>query len=73
MKETIQKIGQLDESMEFWYSDNVYADQLKANGLRHGLFCNIQVDHLGSKTLKTLPYRDQRKYSINAKAKYYAK
>lgn len=72
-KEAIQKIGKLDESMEFWYSDNVYADQLKAHGLHHGLFCNIQVDHLGSKTLKTLPYRDQRKYSVNAKAKYYAK
>jgi hypothetical protein len=70
-KETMQKIGKLDESFDFWYSDNVYADQLKAHGLRHGLFCNIQIDHLGSKTLKTLPIRDQRRYSV--KTKYYAK
>ena len=69
-KEAIQKIGKLDETYDFWYSDNVYADQLKAHGLRHGLFCNIQVDHLGSKTLKTLPYREQRRYSVNQK--YYA-
>ena len=70
-KEAIQKIGQIDESYDFWYSDNVYANQLKAHGLRHGLFCNIQIDHLGSKTLKTLPIRQQRRYSVNTK--YYAK
>lgn len=72
-KECLKKIGRLDESMTFWYSDNVYTDQLKKHGLRHGLFCNAQVDHLGSRTLKTLPFRDQRKYSVNSKAKYYAK
>jgi glycosyltransferase involved in cell wall biosynthesis len=74
-KEAIQKIGPLDETFDFWYSDNVYADQLKAHGLHHGLFCNIQVDHLESKTLKTLPFRDQRRYSVNARNKYnlYAK
>lgn len=69
-KECIAKIGTLDESFEFWYSDNIYADQLKAYGLRHGLFCNIRVDHLGSKTLKTLPFKEQRRYSVNSKQKY---
>jgi hypothetical protein len=69
-KEALRKIGKLDESFEFWYSDDVYADQLKAHGLHHGLFCNIQIDHLGSKTLKTLPFRDQRRYSVNSLHKY---
>lgn len=69
-KEAIQKIGKLDESFEFWYSDNVYADQLREHGLHHGLFCNIHIDHLGSKTLKTLPWKEQRKYSVNSKQKY---
>lgn len=74
-KEGLKKIGRLDETVEFWYSDNVYADQLKKHGLRHGLFCNIQVDHIASMTLKTLPFRDQRRYSVNARQKYlhYAK
>lgn len=68
--EAMQKIGRLDETFQFWYSDNVYANQLKAHGLRHGLFCNIHVDHLGSQTLKTLPIRQQRRYSIYSKNLY---
>lgn len=70
-KEAIEKISPLDESYDFWYSDNAYADQLKAHGLRHGLFCNVQIDHLGSKTLRTLPITQQKKYSVNTK--YHAK
>ena len=70
-KECIQKIGELDESFEFWYSDNVYADQLIRSGIRHGLYCNVRVDHLTSVTLKTLPPREQRRYSFGAKNKYY--
>ena len=66
----INKIGKLDERVDFWYSDNVYADQIQAAGIRHGLFCNIQVDHLESQTLKTLTYRKQRKYSFDNKKKY---
>jgi hypothetical protein len=66
-KEAIAKIGTLDESYDFWYSDNVFAAQLKKAGLRHGLFCNIRVDHIASVTLRTLPYRQQRRYSINAR------
>jgi glycosyltransferase involved in cell wall biosynthesis len=61
--ETIRKIGKLDETNTFWYSDNAYAEQLKAKNIRHGLFCNIQVDHLESSTLRMLPYRQQRKYT----------
>lgn len=69
-KEAINKIGKLDESVDFWYSDNVYADQLKANGLKHGLFCNARVDHVGSQTLSTMPMKIKREYSLGQLAKY---
>ncbi len=60
--ETINKIGKLDETYSFWYSDNVYAEQLIKAGIKHGLFCNIRVDHLTSATLKTLSLQKQRIY-----------
>ncbi|MDD5433991.1 MAG: hypothetical protein PH343_01045 [Nitrospira sp.] len=69
-RKCIEAIGELDESFEFWYSDNIYADQLQAAGIRHGIFCNVQVDHLTSCTLSTLSSSDQRRYSYAAIGKY---
>jgi hypothetical protein len=66
----IEKIGKLDETYDFWYSDNAYADQLQSIGIKHGLFCNVRVDHITSVTLRTIPPREQRKYSFGAKTKY---
>jgi hypothetical protein len=74
----LEKIGKLDESVSFWYSDNLYACQLKAAGIRHGLFTNCQIDHMASQTLKKQPSRVQRAYQIgelhkfNQRAQYYA-
>lgn len=47
-------IGGLNEDYTFWFSDNVYAEQLKANQLDHFLIPLSRVDHLdgGSTTLK---------------------
>jgi hypothetical protein len=70
LRETINKIGRLNEDFDFWYSDNMYAEQIRNAGIRHGLFCNIRVDHLTSATLKTLPARKQRKYSFDNVRKY---
>lgn len=69
-KECIKKIGKLDETFEFWYSDNVFADQLQANNLRHGLFCNVQVNHVTSVTVRSIPPIEQRKYTRDAIPKY---
>ncbi len=69
-KDCYQKIGKLDESFEFWYSDNIYADQLQAKGLRHGLFCNVQVDHITSQTLITKPGNERRRLSFGATRNY---
>ena len=63
-------IGKLNEDMEFWYSDNVYAEQLKRHGLRHGLFCNSRVDHIGNQTINTMPMKIKRQYSIGQLPKY---
>jgi hypothetical protein len=66
----IEKIGQLDEAVSFWYSDNLYACQLKSVGIKHGLFTNYQIDHLASKTLSKQPSRLQRQYQIGEMHKF---
>jgi hypothetical protein len=58
-KELWKQIGKLDETHRFWYSDNVYANQLKAKNISHALICSIQVDHAGSRTLAKLPRQVQ--------------
>jgi GT2 family glycosyltransferase len=44
-------IGKLDEGVDFWYSDHIYADQLIKNGVKHILCLNARVEHLVSKTI----------------------
>jgi glycosyltransferase involved in cell wall biosynthesis len=77
-KYCLEQIGQLDETCSFWYSDDIYALQLKKAGVAHGLFCNIQVDHITSRTLVKQSLSLQRKfqmgevYKFNQRKKYYA-
>lgn len=66
----LEAIGKLDESVVFWYSDDLYALQLQNAGIMHGLFCNIRVDHIASKTLKRQPSRIQRQYAIGEGYKF---
>lgn len=49
----IDIMGNIDEDFPFWFADNAYAEQLKANDIRHALVRDSLVTHLGSKTLKT--------------------
>lgn len=69
------KIGKLSEDHAFWFSDNVYAEQLKAVGIVHALICSVKVNHLGSETLKKIDRKLQVQYThnelmrINAKRK----
>lgn len=44
-------IGKIDERVNFWYSDNLYAEQLKAKKISHALICNVTVLHYTSRTL----------------------
>lgn len=64
------KIGSLDESVRFWYSDDIYAEQLKANNLKHGLFTGIRVEHRTSQTLQTLPHSLQKSFTSGQKRIY---
>jgi len=65
-----ERIGKLDESVVFWYSDDLYACQLQTADIMHGLFCNIRVDHIASRTLKQQPSRIQRLYEIGEGFKF---
>lgn len=63
-------IGKLDESMDFWYSDNLYINQIKRAGIKHLLAYNSVVKHLENKTLKTLPKSKQIEITSNQRARY---
>lgn len=40
----------LSERVDFWYSDNVYADDLLTHGIKHALVTGSKVDHIVSQT-----------------------
>jgi len=82
-RDILEKIGKINDDVEFWYSDNIYANQLIKAKIKHGLICNSFVTHIdgGSKTLGVQPRernlnltRDQLKKYNKAKIKVnYAK
>ena len=47
----MDKIGGFDTPVNFWFSDDVYAEQLKAAGVKHALVGNSRVKHFTSKSL----------------------
>lgn len=49
----------LDQRVSFWYSDNIYADEIKKNGICHALVKESRVDHLCSQTLNTTDNADE--------------
>jgi glycosyltransferase involved in cell wall biosynthesis len=57
-------IGKLNEKYQFWYSDNIYAKQLKDKGIKHALISSVRVDHIGSQTLIKQDKNVQRKYTF---------
>jgi hypothetical protein len=46
-------IGELNEGVDFWYSDDIYADQLKLKNIPHILVCNSIVNHHSNDLGKT--------------------
>ena len=49
-REVLEAIGPLSERVSFWYSDNVYADDLQIYGIKHALVTGSKVDHIVSQT-----------------------
>lgn len=72
-RKTYEAIGGFNEAHRFWCSDDVYADQLKAGGYRHGLVTASVVHHLESKTLKTVPEHLRGALTHEEKLKYQGK
>jgi GT2 family glycosyltransferase len=62
----------IDESVEFWYSDNIFAEQLKKAGYQHCLVCNAIVDHVNmcSNTLNKMKQNEIEYYTKQQFFKY---
>ena len=48
----IDEIGGFDTPVKFWFSDDVYAEQLKAAGIKHALVGTSRVKHFTSSSLR---------------------
>jgi GT2 family glycosyltransferase len=60
----------LDERVDFWYSDNVYSDDLQKYGFRHILVRDSKVDHLCSKTTETFSKQKIKELTSDQYKKY---
>lgn len=65
----LKRTGLLDEHFSFWYADNDYAKTLEKHKIKHALVTNSVVDHIESKTLKTLDKKAQLK--ITERERFY--
>lgn len=67
-----EAIGGFDEGVAFWYSDNLYADQIRKAGIKHALVMNSQVEHIkrGSFTLNTCKSCLRNSLTTGQKIKY---
>ena len=73
-RETFKELGGFNTAVDFWYSDNIYAEQLKVANIKHALVCNATVKHLdwGSKTLNSLK-KVEKTYLTKGQALKYKK
>ena len=71
-REMFKRIGGFNEAVSFWYSDNIYGEQLKIAKIKHALVCNAFVTHLdyGSKTLSTLSGQERLRLTRDQQTKY---
>jgi len=71
-RKMFQKLGGFNTAVDFWFSDNLYAEQLKLADVKHALVCNSIVKHLdcGSKTLKTLKKHEMDELTRKQRRKY---
>lgn len=53
-REIFQKV-KLDDRVSFWFSDDVYRDELQKHGIKHALVRSSVVAHITSKTLLSMP------------------
>ncbi len=69
-----ESIGELNEGVEFWFSDNIYADQLNHNKVMHALIphsvVNHHADNLGKTGRTAIDEETQQKYMMGQEGKY---
>ncbi|MBW6490993.1 MAG: hypothetical protein K0B15_07330 [Lentimicrobium sp.] len=71
-RDMIERIGYFDEGVSFWYSDNLYADQLKHHNIKHARVTNSFVFHIGSgsSSLRNLTPEQKAEYTTKQKLIY---
>lgn len=58
-------IGEIDDEFEFWFADNIYAEQLKRHNVKHAVVNNSVVKHLGSTTLNGIEQSQRNKFTTD--------
>ena len=58
------------DEIEGWYSDNWFADVLANHGKRHALVSRAKVDHLESKTIRSLSREEHDRITYEQKKNY---
>ena len=73
-RDIYDQISELNESVDFWFSDNIYADELKLRGIKHGLVCNSVVNHhdgnLGKTGNSAIDESTKQKYTMGQQKQY---
>ena len=71
-RDMFERIGKFNTAVDFWFSDNIYAEQIKLQGVKHALVCNSLVRHLnhGSQTLRSLDEREKHWLTTQQRKKY---
>lgn len=65
-----EEIEGLDEDFGFWFADNATVKQLESKGYTPMIVANSIVEHLGSKTLKTLSDKEKEEKTHKQISKY---
>ena len=69
-RKIFDSIGKFDDGVEFWYSDHLYAHQIKKAGIKHALCIHSFVDHLESRTLNLCSLAESVEKQIGQIPKY---
>lgn len=73
-RQALEKIGYIDQGVEFWYSDNLTLDQYKYHDIKHFLVTKSTVHHhdknLGTTGMLTLDDKGKSEFTVGQYAKY---
>ena len=73
-RDVYDTIGQLHEGVDFWFSDNIYSDQLRINNIPHVLVPHSVVNHhedmIGKTGSTAIDEETKQKYMMGQQEKY---